>query len=279
MDGQTVKDVPEQITKLRERIEQSEVTLPKRLREIAQFVLQHPDQIALSTLSELTSTTDIPASAFVRFAKAFGFSGFKDLQEVFQLSVRQKWLSYETRLVKIAPQNGDMLMEAMAASAINSLIEFSDTFDSTLADEAIEKIMNASTLYLCGSGRSTAVVSYLEYMFTRLGIPNVVLSIAQNDARLQLRMATTDDAVLAVSFMPYRDVTKMVVDIAEGRQIPLICITDSQSGPLNKGSAILIEEQDVAGFRSISTTAIVAQYLAVETGRRLSLRKPKDRKQ
>ena len=86
-----------------------------------------------------------------------------------------------------------------------------------------------------------------------------------------MRLATEQDAILAISFMPYREVTKMVVDIAAERTLPLITITDSPASPVNKGISMFVEEQDVEGFRLISTTAILAQYLAVETGRRKAL--------
>ena len=82
MDSAEVGTKPETLDQLVERIEQHHADLPKRLQEIGNFALGHPEAIALSTLAELAAETDIATSAFVRFAQTLGFDGFSQMQTV-----------------------------------------------------------------------------------------------------------------------------------------------------------------------------------------------------
>ena len=276
MDGQFERHVPVRLEQLRQDIIANQSTLPRRLKQIAQFALDHPDQMALSTLSELSQATDAPASAFVRFAKSFGFSGFKDMQDVFQSSVRDNWLSYETRIVNMDNGKDDDLLGTMTSAGINSLISLRDTINRQDVAAAVEQIVNADTVYLCASGRSRTMLTYLEYLLTRIGVRNKALALAENDAEAELSLVTKNDVVLAISFVPYRALTRMVANIADENGIPLICITDTDNSPINKGTCFFIDEKDIGGFRFVSSTVIFAQYLALEIGRKKMLSSDKD---
>ena len=268
MDGQYETHVPVRLEQLRHDIIANQSTLPRRLRQIAQFAIDHPEKMALSTLSELSIATDVPSSAFVRFAKSFGFAGFKDMQDVFQSSVRDKWLSYETRIVNMDNKESDDLLETITSAGINSLISLRDTINRQQVDLAVDQILKAETVYMSASGRSRTMLTYLEYLFTRIGVRNKIISLAENDAEAELSLITKNDLVLAISFVPYRSLTKMVATIAEENGIPLICITDTNNSPINKGMAFFIDEKDIGGFRFVSSTVIFAQYLALEVGRK-----------
>ena len=273
MDGQTISNVPQKLSQLRIAILAQEASLPKRLQQIARFALNNPEQIALSTLSELSAAAEAPPSAFVRFAKSFGFNGFKEMQDVFQLSVKNKWLSYDRRLVSIAPHDESDVFEATVSAAINALISLRDNVDLKALNKAVETICNADTIYICAAGRSESIAIYMQYMMTRLKKRNHLISVARDDARAEFELVTPQDAILAISFMPYREVSKRAVQFANEHNIPLVTITDTLASPLNVGQALFVNEQDVGGFRTVSTATILAQYLAVETGRRLANQK------
>ena len=90
MDAALVTAKPETLDQLMTQIEQQHASMPKRLREIGNFVLGHPEAIALSTLAELAAETDIATSAFVRFAQTLGFDGFSQMQALFRQQVRHQ---------------------------------------------------------------------------------------------------------------------------------------------------------------------------------------------
>ena len=271
MDGQFERHVPVRLEQLRKDIIANQSTLPRRLKQIAQFAIDHPDQMALSTLSELSKATDAPASAFVRFAKSFGFVGFKDMQDVFQSSVRDNWLSYETRIVNMEDSQQDDLLSTITSAGINSLVALRDTINRQDVDRAVSQIVQADTVYLCAAGRSRTMLTYLEYLLTRIGVRNKTIALSENDAEVELSLITKKDVVIAISFVPYRSLTKMVANTAADNQIPLISITDTGNSPINKGTVFFIDEKDIGGFRFVSSAVTFAQYLALEVGRKKML--------
>src|SRR3954464_8513876 len=69
---------------LRGAIAQRHRALSGRLQQIAEFVLDHPTDVALGTVAEVAQRAAVPPSAIVRFAHALGFGGFTDMQQVFR---------------------------------------------------------------------------------------------------------------------------------------------------------------------------------------------------
>ncbi len=58
--------------------------LSKRLQQIARYVLEEPNAVALETLAVLAERSGVQPSAIVRFAKSFGFDGATQMQRVFR---------------------------------------------------------------------------------------------------------------------------------------------------------------------------------------------------
>ena len=73
-------------------------TLSKRLRDIARFALDNPSIIALETIANIAKTARVQPSALIRFAQALGYSGFSEMQRVFQSYVAEQSASYKERI-------------------------------------------------------------------------------------------------------------------------------------------------------------------------------------
>lgn len=53
-------------------------------KRIAEFLTQHPNEMAVGSVNTLVRKCGVHASSQVRFAQLVGFNGFRDLQELFQ---------------------------------------------------------------------------------------------------------------------------------------------------------------------------------------------------
>src|SRR6188508_3465014 len=54
--------------------------LSKRLQQVARYVLDEPNELALETLVVIAARCGVQPSAIVRFAQSFGFSGASQMQ-------------------------------------------------------------------------------------------------------------------------------------------------------------------------------------------------------
>ena len=161
MDAALVTAKPETLDQLMTQIEQQHASMPKRLREIGNFVLGHPEAIALSTLAQLAAETDIATSAFVRFAQTLGFDGFSQMQALFRQQVRSSWPQYASRLSDMADVDPADHFEALSVSAVESINRLSNTVSMEHLETAVQKLTDAETIWFAAGGRSKPVTVYM----------------------------------------------------------------------------------------------------------------------
>jgi DNA-binding MurR/RpiR family transcriptional regulator len=248
--------------------------LPARLVQAAEYALAHPDEIAFGTVASVAEAAQVQPSALVRFAKALGYNGFSELQEVFRHRLRERWPDYGERLAKLrheAPLEGAAgLLKRFSESAALSLGKLQDTVGADELERAATVLAEARTIHLLGLRRAFPVTAYLAYALGKLGIS---VSLVDNVGALageQLAGARPGDALIAVSFTPYTPATVELANAFAAKGFPVIAITDSPFSPLAPAAAVRIEivEADVGGFRSLAATFCVAMTLAVTVAER-----------
>lgn len=75
---------PATAEELRAAILERYESLSKRLQQIARYVLDEPNAVALETLAVLADRSGVQPSAIVRFAKTFGYDGATQMQRLFR---------------------------------------------------------------------------------------------------------------------------------------------------------------------------------------------------
>ena len=266
MDAALVTAKPETLDQLMTQIEQQHASMPKRLREIGNFVLGHPEAIALSTLAELAAETDIATSAFVRFAQTLGFDGFSQMQALFRQKVRSSWPQYASRLSDMADVDPADHFEALSVSAVESINRLSNSVSMENLDAAVRQLTDAETIWFAAGGRARPVTVYMRYVLTKLGIRSQEFREAPAEAMRELNLVGPRDVLLVVSFAPYGELTVKLAQEAADRGIKVISITDTMVSPVALDTTLLVTEENIFGFRSLCATMNLAQYLAIETG-------------
>src|SRR6185369_11862544 len=95
-------DAAEHLAALRARIAERYDSLSNRLQQIAKFVLDHPNDIALETVVVIAERAGVPPSALIRFAQALDYSGFREMQRVSQAPLASRSPSYAERVRGLA---------------------------------------------------------------------------------------------------------------------------------------------------------------------------------
>lgn len=270
MTDQTEPAAPRDFWTLRNRIMSRRDALPKRLAQVAAHAMASPDDIAFGTVASIAEKADVQPSTLVRFAQAFGYQGFSELQEVFRDRLRDRPSSYDERLSQLrAHEGGDSKTERLLAgfcdAAERSVGALKDRIDARRIETAVEFLARAETIYLIGQRRSFPVTSYMSYAFGKLGVRTVLAGSTQGTDAETLSFAGRRDAAIAISFTPYASAT-----LAQARQVadqgtPLVVVTDSPFSPLVPKLGVWFEvvEADYEGFRSLSASLALAMTLTV----------------
>ena len=263
-------DAPQDFESLKRRLIEIEPTLPKRLRQVAVFVLDHPDDVALGAASRVAERAEVQASTLVRFAQAIGFAGFSDLQAVFRAHLRNRWPDYSERLEALhhgALASGDpqRLLFGFADSAAASLAKLRRGLRREELEQALAPLVRARLIYVVGQRRSFSVAHYLVYALAQLGVGATLIDDIGGLGREQLAAAGGDDALIAISFAPYAPFTIERVKAARAAGTPIVVVTDSALSPLSglADARLEVAESDFGSFRSLAATFCLAMTLAV----------------
>lgn len=251
--------------------------LPKRLMQVADFAVSHPQEIAFETLASIAKLAKVQPSTLVRFAGVLGYDGFSDLQTVFRDHARQRWPDYRERLASLRGQDGNdgdpfVQLQRFASAAAASVDRIMHTVDPAALLQAVNILARADTIYLAATRRALAVTTYLAYSLRNLDVRCELTDQGGGLVQEQIKLMSKRDVLLAVSFSPYAPVTLECATLAHGRGLRVIGITDTLSSPLARLSEVCLEvvEADHAGFRSLCGAVTLALTLAVSIGRRRS---------
>lgn len=269
MDSAAPMTTPATVEEFRERLAELSDSLPKRLRQCADYIGANTDRIAVSTVAELAAGADVPPSALMRFCQMMGFSGFSEMQKLFREAYSPGWPDYSTRLKNLketgAGSPAALLAEFVEAGRL-SLEALAKTADEGSLAQAVAVLAAAETVHVVGFRRAYPVASYLTYVFEKMSVPSMQHDgVGKLDHRFALR---TGDALVAITFAPYSEETLALAADARARGLPVVALTDHLTSPLARhANAILtVPEVDFGAFRSLSATIALALSLAVAVG-------------
>jgi DNA-binding MurR/RpiR family transcriptional regulator len=267
---------------LRREITRRHTDLSDRLQRIAQYAVDHPDDIALNTVSTLASEIGVQPSSIVRFANAFGFGGFSEMQQVFRSRlVAESSSGYRARIAKVqrgkaAPTNSNDPAAVLLREIdddIAALQELGQSADRTSLKRAVALMAGADTIYVAAQGRSFPIAFYLAYALGRLEVKAHLLDGVGGVNKLVAQTATSKDLLIAISFRDYSPDIVGVVDIATTRRVPLIAVTDSPLSPIAAQAKVSFEIRSATEdrpFRSLVAPMALAQALVVALGHHLT---------
>jgi DNA-binding MurR/RpiR family transcriptional regulator len=258
---------------LRSAIAQRHRALSGRLQQIAEFVLDHPTDVALGTVAEVAERSGVPPSAIVRFAHALGFGGFTEMQQVFRTRlVAGVAPSYKARLARMKSEEKSVLGRQPAAvlsrfvsEAQSSLVTLSQSVHARELDAATAILAKARDIYLLGLGGSFPVATHLAYVLRKLGRRVVLLDGTGGSIHEQSHAATTEDALVAISFRNYYPDTARLFPELVARGVPTISITDSLLSPIVEGASVVFEIQDMPepALRTLVAPMCLVQAIAI----------------
>ncbi|WP_309668208.1 MurR/RpiR family transcriptional regulator [Tabrizicola sp.] len=263
------KTAPATVDEFRARLASELDSMPKRLRQCADFIARNTDRIAVSTVADLAAGADVPPSAVMRFCQILGFSGFSDMQRLFREAYAPGWPDYATRLrnLKAGASGGPAALVAQFVEAGRLSLEgLASTLDEAALDRAVAILAGAQTIHIIGFRRSFPVSIYLAYMFEKMAVPAMLHDgVGHLDHRFAMRPG---DAVLAIAFAPYSVETLNLTADACARSLPVVALTDNLASPLAQIAdvTLTVAEVDFGAFRSLSATIALAISLAVAVG-------------
>jgi DNA-binding MurR/RpiR family transcriptional regulator len=254
---------------LLEEMKRRHAGLSPRLQQAARHILDHPNQAALSTVTELSAAAGVQPSALIRLAQALGFSGFSDMQKVLQAALAATSPSYGERVhqLRAAGEESGAMGLLRQAGALNqiSLQNLMDTVDPSALDRAVSLLAAAPLIHVVGQRRSHPVAGYIAYGLTRSGKAARLMAGAAGMLRDEAETMRPGDALVVISLYPYSAEAIETASWAASHGVSVVALSDGPLSPLQASATVALDVRDseLFGFRALVAQMCLAQVLVL----------------
>ncbi|NJP36066.1 MurR/RpiR family transcriptional regulator [Alkalicoccus luteus] len=229
---------------------------------IADYILEHPEEIIHSTISQVADNLHVAEATVFRFCKRIGFKGYQAMK-----------IALASELVKGVKdihetiQEGDdekTIAEKMFKANTRTLEDTLSVIDEGKMKQAVDILVGARRIEFYGNGGSGIVAMDAHHKFIRTGIPTA----AYSDSHLQLMSAsqlTPEDAVVFISHSGTNHNILEAVDIVQSAGIPTIGITTIAKSPLSERVDVaLFTVSEETEYRSEALSSRLAQLSFID---------------
>lgn len=273
------------IEALRARIVQRYETLSPRLKQVAAYTLEHPNDIGLETLAVIAKRCKVQPSTIVRFAKSFGYDGASEMQRLFRdellslapsPSYAERIRQFNERAGDAAQQSPSDLLHEFVQGNIAALQHLNETTRQADLERGVRLIAEADAVYLVGLRRSFPVAAYLAYALRHADKRTYLVDGLAGMIVEQSSMLGPGDLLIATSFRPYAQPTADIVNEAHERGARVIAISDSRLSPIARRADLCFEIKDAEfrKFRSLTASLCLAQTLVISYAYQLTAQEP-----
>ncbi|NKC13965.1 MAG: SIS domain-containing protein [Gammaproteobacteria bacterium] len=251
---------PEVVARLLETLPE----LSPQLRKAARFVLDHPREVGVSSISELAEAAGVKPNTLVRMARAVGFEGYESFRAPFRDFIRKgradfperaRWLQDLAR----GGRHGELLSEMAGAALFNIETLFAGVSAESVR-AAADRIVDARVTYVLGVGVAQALTRNFAYL---AGMALETVVAIPKDSSLpvdDLVRAGEDDVLIAVTFAPYRTEVVQAARVAVEQGVTVIAITDSVASTIAQGAAHVFCVPTHSAQFFTSTVALAALF-------------------
>jgi DNA-binding MurR/RpiR family transcriptional regulator len=215
-------DVIEELRHRYDRLTQSQ-------KRIAEYIVEHSQAVAFSTVDQMAAQLDVNPSTIVRFTYRLGLNGFPDLQERMRELVRGQ-LSRTGDPINESQVANHLEGTSFGASLSHDWQNLHRTIAALNADafgRAVNILARARRVYVVAGFSTFPVAHYFALILDRLRSDISLLASHDAFATPRLVEMKAEDCVLAFTFPRYASATYRVATWAKDNKAKVIAVTDS----------------------------------------------------
>ncbi len=247
---------------LSQRIVQQFDRLTPQLREAARFVLDHPQDVALLSMREMSRRAGVPPVTMLRLARQLDFPDYAAFRQVHAAALRKPSGSDFAARAEGLQKRGERLPERMEQSLAGQLGGLTARNGAAFV-AAAEIIERASKVYVLGFRSCFGVAFQFAYVYGLLRDNGVLLDGAGGIGTDPLRQAGPQDALLAISLEPYTRAAVEQTAFAVQRGAAMVAITDSELSPLARSAkaSLIVPTESPSFFHALTPAFAPAEML------------------
>jgi DNA-binding MurR/RpiR family transcriptional regulator len=216
------RDVVEELRRRYDRLTLSQ-------KRIAEYIIEHSQTVAFSTVDQMAGQLDVNPSTIVRFTYRLGLNGFPDLQERMRELVRGR-LSRTGDPISESHVAGHLEGTSFGASLSHDWQNLHRTIaglDTAAFAKAVNIVARARRVYVVAGFSTFPVAHYCALILDRLRSDVTLLSTNDTFATPRLVEMKSEDCLIAFTFPRYASATHLIVQWAKENKAKVVTVTDS----------------------------------------------------
>ncbi len=238
-------------------------TLSPAQKQIADFVLNHFEQVILLSISDLAEQCNTSETTIVRFLRKLGFNSY----QVFRVRMAQEVSEQSVQGIYedvTAEDTLEQVKQKVILSTNNSLRDLNQIISNEILEQVTDLIVNSKKIFFCGVGASGAVAMDAFHKFLRLGLN----AAAFTDTHL-MNIACThtqkDTTIFVISHSgESRDILE-AAKLAKQRQAKVVALTSYQHSTVTKlVDYVLLSSANETKYRSDAMVSRILQLVIID---------------
>ncbi|CAN7177082.1 MurR/RpiR family transcriptional regulator [Variovorax paradoxus] len=262
-------------TTVAQRIAQALPRLTRSHRKVADYVLEHPLQVATLPIDELAALAGVSIATANRFARALDFDGYATFRAELIRGFELRGAPVECMGGKLeCPTNVSEMFAAALDESCRNIEATRQMLDYAACEAAVERLGKARSIYIAGFGASAWLAGLLQHELdsscrdVRLlpGISGV------GHAASSLMHAGSQDVFICLAFPRYPTDAVALSQIARELGCGVVALTDRPTSPVAPLADVVLYCQTKTGYRTHCETSVLAVVEAL--ARAVALRTP-----
>ena len=234
-------------------------------KDVAQYVVDHLDEVAFHTAEELARRANTSSSTVVRFSQALGFEGFPELQEAARDEYRHhhRTTTAPDTAAPLFSLDQSAFEQAIAADHVN-VEETARRVSRSEVDGAIEAIASAEKILIAGTDQMAFFASYLRHLLMLLDVRAEIAASPSQEALSRLGRIDERTLVIGLSAGRPHPLVLRAMKIARHRRANTLAIVDATLSDVSKLSerTLYYSSNSPAFVRSHTGLLSILQALA-----------------
>jgi DNA-binding MurR/RpiR family transcriptional regulator len=242
-------------------------------KDVAQYIVDHLDEVAFQTAEELARRANTSSSTVVRFSQALGFEGFPELQGQARDEYRRRVAaglastngSAKTTAQPLFSLDQSEFETAVAADHVN-VEETARKLSRSDVEAAVDAIAGARRVLIAGTDQMAFFASYLCHL---LRLRDLQADIVSSPSQESLsRLGRIDDKTLVIGLSAGRPHPLVVraMKLARHRKARTVALTDATLSEVAKLAQIRLYYSSNSPAYVRSHTALLSMIQALAYG-------------
>ena len=243
-------------------------------KDVAQYVVDHLDEVAFHTAEELARRASTSSSTVVRFSQALGFEGFPELQHSAREEYRRK---VAAGTVGGAGAGGNGVPEPLfsldqnefetaIAADFQNVEETARRVSRSDVEAAIDAIASADRVLVCGTDQMAFFASYFRHLLMLLDLRAEIVASPSQEALSRLGRIDEGTLVIGLSAGRPHPLVVRAMKLARHRKARTLAVVDATLSEVAKLAQIKLYYSSNSPAYVRSHTALLSTLQALAYG-------------